>query len=311
MRDVEVILSQVLTVSNHMLKPFRDISLNHKLLCIIMVTCSGALLLACAVIMVHDLLQYRQDMSQELSVQADIIGANSTIALAQRDATAAYRMLHALRFQPSIDHAIIYAKDGWVFATYSSDATSSLAPPASYRQDYGVDLLTLSLVREIMDEGERVGTIYIQSNLDNVLQRWMALGSIVGGVILASSLFAFLLSNRLQALISDPILRLTSLTQRVSSEKNYSLRETKDGQDEIGTLIDGFNGMLEQIQIRDRQLNTHQDKLEQEVAVRTAELEGLNRQVELILETVGEGIIGLDAQGQATFDNTAASGMLR
>ena len=93
-----------------------------------------------------------------------------------------------------------------------------------------------------------------------------------GESCLPQAYLRFSLSNRLQAIISDPILRLTSLTQRVSSEKNYSLRETKDSQDEIGTLIDGFNDMLEQIQIRDRQLSTHQEKLEQEVANRTAEL---------------------------------------
>ena len=250
-----------------------------------MVTCSGALILACAVIMVYDLLQYRQDMSQELSVQADIIGANSATALIQHDPTTAQKTLHALRFQPAITHAVIYAKNGTVFATYKAGGHASLPSPASFMEDYGVDLLTLSLVREIMDNGARLGTIYIRSNLSNVLQRWMALGTIVGGVIFASSLFAFLLSNRLQALISEPILRLTSLTQRVSSDKNYSLRETKDSQDEIGTLIGGFNDMLEQIQIRDRQLNAHQEKLEQQVSYRTAELVNAIESAEIANQT--------------------------
>ena len=161
-------------------------------------------------------------------------------------------------------------------------------------KDFEINFLDLSLVREIMDNGERVGTIVIQATLDKVLQRWMAFGTIVGGVIFASSLFAFLLSNRLQALISDPILRLTSLTQRVSSEKNYSLREVKNSQDEIGTLIDGVNDMLEQIQHRDRQLQKHQEELEELVTHRTTDLERLHRRVELILKTAGEGIIGDD-----------------
>ncbi len=292
-----------------MISPFRNLSLSHKLLSVIMVTCSGALLLACAVIMLYDLLLYREDMSQQLSVQADIIGANSTIALAQHDQDAARQTLRALHYQPSITKATMYAKDGSTFATYYS-TLSSPAPSLSSIETLGFDFLTLDLIREIMQDGERVGTIYIQANLDQVLQRWLAFGMIAGGIIFASSLFAFLLSNRLQALISGPILRLTTLAQRVSSEKNYSLRETKDSQDEIGTLIDGVNDMLEQIQIRDRQLSTHQEKLEQQVAHRTAELEGLHRQVELILETAGEGIIGLDHQGHTTFINAAASHML-
>lgn len=200
--------------------------------------------------------------------------------------------------------------DGIIFATYMPGLESP--PPSMFprSKDFEIHVLDLSLVREIMDNSELVGTIVIQATLEKVLQRWIAFGTIVGGVIFASSLFALLVSNRLHALISDPILRLTSLTQRVSSEKNYSLREVKNSQDEIGTFIDGFNDMLEQIQHRDRQLQKHQAELEELVTHRTADVERLHRRVELILETAGEGIIGLDHQGEATFVNAAASHML-
>lgn len=289
---------------------FRNFSLSHKLLSVIMVTSTGALLLSCAVILFYDLLQYREDMSNELSVQADIIGANSTIALQQHNSHLAYRTLQALDHQPAITQALIYAKDGRIFASYKPAPgwqSSSFLPRIV---DLGLGFLNPSLVREIIYDGERLGTIVIHASLDQVLQRWMGLSTIVGGVIFASSLFAFLLSNRLQAIISDPILRLTSLAQHVSSEKNYALRETKTSQDEIGTLIDGVNDMLEQIQDRDRQLQKHQEELEGLVAHRTAELKGLHRRVELILETAGEGILGLDPQGHATFVNEAASEIL-
>jgi len=275
-----------------------------------MATCIGALVFACMVIVLYDLLQFRQDMSEQLSVQADIIGANSTTALLTHNSDSAAHTLEALRYQPSITQAIIYARDGSVFANYSPRHLSSSSLGYLVRQDYGLDFLTLSLVREIMHEGERVGTIVIEASLRQGIQRWIAFGAIVAGIIFASSLFAFLLSNRLQAIISEPILRLTSLTQRVSSEKNYTLRVAKTSEDEIGTLIDGFNGMLEQIQIRDRELKFQQETLEQLVANRTAELEELHRQLELILETAGDGIIGLDPQGHATFINAAASKML-
>ena len=190
------------------------------------------------------------------------------MALAQHNPALANQTLQALRYQTSITKATIYTKDGIIFATYMSGLESP--PPSMFprSKDFEIHFLDLSLVREIMDNGERVGTIVIQATLDKVLQRWIAFGTIVGGVIFASSLFAFLVSNRLQALISDPILRLTSLTQRVSSEKNYSLREVKNSQDEIGTLIDGVNDMLEQIQHRDRQLQKHQEELEELVTHR-------------------------------------------
>ena len=157
---------------------FRNLPLSHKLLSVIMVTCGGALLLACIVILLYDLLLYRQDMSAELSVQADIIGANSTMALAQHNPALANQTLQALRYQPSITKATIYTKDGRVFATCTSHMESPATPLLPRSKGFGRDFLNLSLVREIMDAGDRVGTIVIEATLDKVLQRWMAFGAI-------------------------------------------------------------------------------------------------------------------------------------
>ena len=44
------------------------------------------------------------------------------------------------------------------------------------------------------------------------------------------------------------------------------------GKDEIGTLIDGFNGMLDQIQVRDAELRKARSDLEERVLTRTAQL---------------------------------------
>lgn len=81
-----------------------------------------------------------------------------------------------------------------------------------------------------------------------------------------------LLSSRMQRFISGPILRLTQHMQIVSRDKNYHIRAEKGGNDEIGTLIDGFNEMLEQTPIRDQELNLQRSRLEELVSMRTAEL---------------------------------------
>ena len=70
----------------------------------------------------------------------------------------------------------------------------------------------------------------------------------------ARSALAFVLSSKLQRLISSPILRLTEVTRAVSRDRNYDIRAEQTGEDEVGELIDGFNEMLSEIQQRDRQL---------------------------------------------------------
>src|SRR5436853_192804 len=91
-------------------------------------------------------------------------------------------------------------------------------------------------------------------------------------MLAASALVAFALSARLQRFISGPILDLAAATRTVSQERNYSIHVPKQGGDEIGQLIDGFNAMLTQIKMRDFALQNAHDDLEQRVQERTRDL---------------------------------------
>jgi len=96
---------------------------------------------------------------------------------------------------------------------------------------------------------------------------------IVVVVVLVSFGVAWLLAFRLHHLISGPILRLAETTKQVSAAKDYSLRAEKPSDDELGTLIDGFNEMLKQIQTRDAELEEARQELESRVQDRTRLLE--------------------------------------
>jgi len=58
----------------------------------------------------------------------------------------------------------------------------------------------------------------------------------------------------------------------IEKEKDYRQRMKKHGNDEMGQLIDSFNAMLEQIQLRDEKLSENRNDLEQQVKARTQEL---------------------------------------
>ncbi len=69
-----------------------------------------------------------------------------------------------------------------------------------------------------------------------------------------------------------PVEHLSRTATKVSIDRNYAVRAEKSADDELGKLVDCFNGMLDQIQERDGQLTMHRDHLEELVAARTVEL---------------------------------------
>jgi len=98
-------------------------------------------------------------------------------------------------------------------------------------------------------------------------------------VIAASLMAVFLISIRLQRVISGPIQELTRLAQAVSDKKDYSARAAKQSDDEVGQLIESFNGMLEQIQHRDSELLDAKESLEIKVQQRTSEITKTNEKL--------------------------------
>ena len=82
------------------------------------------------------------------------------------------------------------------------------------------------------------------------------------------------------ASISRPVLNLLKTARSVSEDQNFSRRAEKVSDDELGELVDGFNEMLGEIEVRDEKLARHRDHLESEVEKRTAELVELNHDLE-------------------------------
>lgn len=56
----------------------------------------------------------------------------------------------------------------------------------------------------------------------------------------------------MQRTISGPIIGLVEIANRVSQTRDYSLRAQRTTGDEIGQLVEAFNGMLAQVERQDR-----------------------------------------------------------
>jgi PAS domain S-box-containing protein len=240
---------------------FRDYSIPKKLTWMNMVVSAAALALACSAFIAYDLISFRKAMERNLSIQAQIVGANSVSALLFDDPHAAEKTLSALAAAPSIVSAGIYTPDGQLFAAYWRDHESrggSLPAIGSAPMQFSwLKGRQIAVVRPILFQGKLTGTVFIRSDVRELIDRLKRYVIIVACVLLASLLAALLTSSILRRAIADPILSLAETARRVSRERVYSVRApTTENRDELAVLIGTFNEMLAQIQERDTALRS-------------------------------------------------------
>ena len=267
------------------MKFIRDMSIRRKLVMVAMVSTGFAILTAAIAIVVNDRRDFRDTLVSETGVLAEAVGSNSASALLFMDPASASETLEALRVEPSITAACLYDAEGQPFATYARDSGWGPAKPSpSVASGFAFDDTSLSLFRPIMLEQDLVGTIWVQSDLSRLDKRLTSVTGTMLVVAVGAGLIALLVASWLQRLISRPVLELSQVAQRVSSERDYSVRAESAGDDELGSLVHAFNAMLGAIQERDAELEAHREDLEAKVADRTAALTKLNEQLRVSME---------------------------
>ena len=271
------------------MKSYGDLSIKRKLQLMITLTAGAALIVACSVLLTYDLASLRTGMVSDLGILAEIVGKNSTAALSFSDPKAAEDILIALRAKPHLIAACIYSIDGKPFATFRRTGTPEFKPPLPQADGSAFGPNRLVLFHRIIFAGPPIGTVYLESDLDELHTRLGGFAGIMALVVIGSSVLALILGSVLQHAISRPISHLAQTAEAVSAGKDYSIRATKRHPDEIGLLIDGFNGMLAEIERRDDELKGHRNHLEEQVAVRTQELLGVNSELTIARDRAEEG----------------------
>jgi len=276
-------------------------TLRRKLIGILLLTCSLALVLATVTFTAREVLHHRQTLVERLNLLADLIAVNSRGALVFNDAPSARKLLAPLQVEPTITAAGIYDHDGRLFVSYPvdhalPDRISGQLPIATLHSFAGN---ALELKKPIQFDGETIGYVCLRNNLAGF---YSTLPGLFGGalaVTLVCILVAYLLLNRLQRRISGPILALVDTMQRVRREANYHLCMHSTSDDEIGLLVGEFNNMLGQIGQRDDQLSESRVKLEARVLQRTEELSASNRQLEQTVVDLEEARSQAEVASQA------------
>jgi signal transduction histidine kinase/HAMP domain-containing protein len=253
----------------------QDIPIKRKLTAIIMIASTVALLLVSGGFVAYEVFTFQQTMKNDLDTTAQLVGDRSQAVLSFPDQeNDASEELHALIYKKHIVAAALYDKDGNLLASYRSPKTPHEPlpehPQPASAPEFKADRLVL--FHAVQMDDQLLGTLYLDSDLQELHDRFVRYAGIIVLFMAASLLVTLFLSSQLQRVISRPISHLAETARAVTAEKNYSVRAAKHGRDELGQLIDGFNEMLGQIQDRDSKLQQANDDLEVRVEERTQNL---------------------------------------
>jgi two-component system sensor histidine kinase/response regulator len=275
---------------------FADLPIERKLRVIIMVTAIAVFAVAMIAHIAMNVLHLRADLEWSAARVARVAGASTIDALRLGDDKAALKAMNGLREEWLVNDAEVLALNGQKLATYhrgESDARLEAAvaqnfaviPHLAPTVDLQHPRLFLQgsqfhILAPVVRDGQAIGFVHILVPLAVLYPDWRGYILITLAAIAAAVLTSYWLAARLQPQISGPIVNLAHTMQRVSSEEDYSLRVERSSQDEVGSLIDGFNQMLAQIRHRDSRLEKYRHFLEQQVAERTLNLANANLELQ-------------------------------
>ncbi len=281
------------------------VSLTRKVQVIILVAASIALLSASLVLLVAEAYKARSELQAQLSTLAEVVGTNSAGALSFDDTAQAKSVLETLKAQASIESAAVYSVFGDELARLGMTSTtmpvdwinsSQFSTRTIYRSE---GLSHIELAQPVMFDGERLGTIYVRSSLQPVIDKAFWAMATTASALLVGALIALGLAAWLTPAIVEPIGTLAKLAQSVTSSEDFSLRADVEGRDEISRLAKSINRMLSQLEVRDQRLAAHRDRLQTEVDERTASLAHANERLESFVEELKDARDTAEAASKA------------
>jgi signal transduction histidine kinase/ActR/RegA family two-component response regulator len=238
-----------------------------KLILMALITTLVALITTSVCVLIYDVKSFQQGWVDDLTTQAEIIATMSAPAVSFNDQAAARQNLELLRVRPQIRSAAIYTESG-LFAAYGLSPLEAPSLPAKPgRNGYSIQGGSMIVYHPIVDNGERVGTVYLNASY-RLWDRVMSYAVILASVLVFSLVVAAIVASELQKSITRPLAAVTDVAREVMQRRDFSLRVGSDATGEIATLVAAFNDMLGEVGRRAHALQEANRTLEHEMQVR-------------------------------------------
>lgn len=241
----------------------------------------------------------KETLAGDLSSMADVIALNAGAAMSFNDQQTAQEDLSTLSINPDIALAVLLDRDLQSYATYKRQDTDQDALLARLDADCPRQVIKKTIeeqggfihvtdshmyvIRPVYLNNSFAGVILLADNMSQVQERLNTYYIVIVSITVLMVLFLFILLNRTRQIIIRPLTDIMRSMGCVTKEKNYAVRIRKLREDEFGVLIDRFNEMLEEIQLRDKELHEYNAGLERMVESRTHDLSEAKKELERLV----------------------------
>jgi signal transduction histidine kinase/CheY-like chemotaxis protein len=265
-------------------------SISSKIMLAIVSTSTIAVVFAAFSFITLEYILFHKGIHEFSITMAELVAMNCSAPLYFGDADAATNRLKSLKAAKDVMSACVIDKQNQLFARYNRDDQNPNDPDLFSKAllkknlikfvDFSDYTLRMHLFQPVELKNKQIGMLYIHIDMTDTIYLILMYLAFALGVIGVAFFLSILISRHYMEVISGPIVHLVDVARTISQDKNYSIRATKCDDDELGRLIESFNCMLHEIHIRDQELESHRQHLEEKVSQRTSELLVLNKDLE-------------------------------
>jgi signal transduction histidine kinase/CheY-like chemotaxis protein len=281
-------------------------TLRRKLTASLMSVGFASLCVASLVYMGCDVLSVRSSMVERCALLAERVAWRWQVSPESARPEGAWTQ--GLDGDGAVRSAHLLDPKGAVLARHGSTALSTNALTA---------FLHPEARRDVFRGGERLGTVAIVAAAEPLYARLRIHASLFLALAGVSTLITLALGRRIHHRFSDQLLDLAHAANAISKRKDYSIRAVRRSDDEIGILVDTFNHMITQIELRDEQLKAEVKRAEAARVAKSQFLATMSHEI----RTPINGVLGMTqllldtplSQEQAEFGRTihkSAEGLL-
>ena len=273
----------------------RFLSIRTKLIFILILSATIALILSTVAIFFHTFNEKKNDGVRALSQMTKIMGANLIATIEFDDSDNANITLKTLELNKNIEGAFVFKDKNTVFSSYyaknkNHQELGTFIKNIYKKNDFNkyieyVDMNTIFIGSPIYFNNTYLGTICIVSNNDDLKSTMFKLLSIFTLIFIISLILVIISSFKIQKIFTSPIFVLKNAMEDISLNSNYDTHVKTENSDEFKILFNGFNHMIETIkESKLKQQDLIEEVKEQKEFVQTL----LDSQEQIIITTTGK-----------------------